>query len=348
MTTHDCGTGCGRPATSHICTTCATELENALARLASWQRAPEPLTAWCDLATREIRGHWNGGQPSSVFDLTGGASAAGHTQGLAAELDVQRSRQGRAGSMNGPRLAPGSKVWWPWQSKEWDLNRLPPSAPGGGSWRPGRTAIERAEGDLARAVATWVGLLHSVNVSAPQVVSSGHVLARGCTWLLWHVRDITRHPQAADAHRAFVASAAAVAKVIDRPADRVYAGPCWERLPDGNQCQTDLYATPGAKDVQCRTCGIVHNVDYRRGWLADHLEDVELTATNTSRALAQIGLTVSRSHIDVWATRGSLISRGRANVGGRSLALYRVGDVMLLAYKAAEDPRARARTRQSA
>jgi hypothetical protein len=45
----------------------------------------------------------------------------------------------------------------------------------------------------------------------------------------------------------------------------------------------------------------------------------------------------------VWAARGSLLSRGRVNVDGRSRALYRVGDVMLLAYKRAEDPRAERR-----
>lgn len=344
---HDCGTGCGRPTTTNLCTHCSRELEDALATLGAWTKAPEPLNAYCDLATRETHNHY-GGQPSSAFDTSGGSDAAGRTKGLAAELDVQRSRQARRGSMNGPRLPADSKVWWPWQSKEWDLNRPAPSSPGGASWRPGRSHIDRAEGDLARAVALWIGLLHGVNVSAPGVVGSGHVLARGCTWLLWHIRDVTRHPRAAEAHRSFVQSAKAISRLVDRPEDQVYVGPCWRVGDDGSECVGELKAKPGQASVQCRVCGHVVGVVERKAWLADHLEEVELTATNCSRALAQIGLTVSRSHIDVWATRGSLISRGRVNSGGRSLALYRVGDVMLLAYKRAEDPRARAQTRQSA
>lgn len=330
MTTHDCSTGCGRPATGTICTGCSVELEDALAKLGTWAHHPtarNPIE-WCDLASREVTVEWdrpplqrdnNGALPSSVFDLPSGRAAIGKTQGLAAELDVARSRQTRRGSMNGPRLAPDSKVWVP------------------------STRLDRAEVTLARAVALWVGRLAKADHSIPTIAVTGSTLARACTLLLWHSKDITKHADAAEAHRAFTDAAERIERLVDRPKDRVYAGPCWEWLEDGSKCPTDLYAVPGAKDVQCRTCGIVHDVAYRRQWLADHLEEVELTATNVSRALAQIGLTVSRSHIDVWATRGALISRGRVNVGGRSLALYRVGDVMLLAYKAAEDPRARRR-----
>lgn len=335
---HDCGTGCGRPTTTIICAGCTRELEDALAKLGTWAHrpTPPPVIEWCHLTSGEVHSkpvpreplptnNSNGaGLPSSVFDNPSGRATMGKTQGLAAELDVARSRQGRRGSMNGPRLAPDSKVWAP-------SNRL-----------------DRAEVTLARAVALWIGRLARADHSIPTIGVTGATLARACTLLLWHSKDITRHPDAAEAHRAFCDAAARIERLVDRPEDRVYAGPCWELLADGSKCQTDLLAKPGTKSVQCRSCGIVHDVEYRRGWLADHLEDVELTATNTSRALAQIGLTVSRSHIDVWATRGALISRGRVNQGGRSLALYRVGDVMLLAYKAAEDPRARARTRQSA
>lgn len=324
---HDCGTGCGRPTTTNLCQHCARELEDALAKLGTWAHRPTggDVIEWCNLVTQEVHGRPIpraelsrdnvAALPSSVFDSPSGRATMGKTQGLAAELDVQRSRQTRRGSMNGPRLAPDSKVWAP-------SNRL-----------------DRAEVTLARAVALWVGRLAKADHGIPSVTVTGATLARACTLLLWHSKDILEHADAAEAHRAFCDAATRIEKLVDRPADRVYAGPCWELLPDDTQCQTDLYAAPGVKEVQCRSCGIVHNVEYRKAWLADHLEEVELTATNCSRALAQIGLTVSRSHIDVWATRGSLISRGRVNSGGRSLALYRVGDVMLLAYKRAEDPR---------
>lgn len=345
MTTHDCGTGCGRPATSHICPACATQLEDALARLGTWAHHPSApaVIEWCSLATGELHGRPiprvelsrdnNLALPSSIFDSPSGRASVGKTQGLAAELDTQRARQTRRGSMNGPRLAPGPKLWWPYQGGREAVGDVP-------AVKPKQSTLDRVETQLARAVALWVGRLTKADHSIPTITVTGSTLARACTLLLWHSKDITAHPDAAEAHRAFTDAAERIEKLVDRPEDSVYVGPCWH-VQDDIECLGELKAKPGAASVQCRVCGHVVGVAERRAWLADHLEEVELTATNVSRALAQIGLTVSRSHIDVWATRGSLISRGRANVGGRSLALYRVGDVMLLAYKAAEDPRAR-------
>jgi LSD1 subclass zinc finger protein len=323
-----------QPTTAVLCDPCRRSLEDALAGLASWQEGPPAVhygTADQPPTFTNSAPSGGGRRVSSVWDLPSSTTSRGGTRALARELDTLRARQARLGDMNGPRLAPDSKVWWPFE--------------GGTGGKPlRRSRIDRIEGDLTRAVRVWIARLHSVDVDAPRSVATGHVLARGCTWLLWHVNDLATHPLAAEAVSQFESVADRLEELVDRPADRVYAGPCWERLPDGGQCQTDLYAVPGAKEVRCRSCGIVHNVEYRKAWLADHMEDIELTATNCSRAMATVGLSVPVSQITVWATRGSLLSRGRVNAGRRSLALYRVGDVMLLAYKAAEDPRRRVAT----
>lgn len=293
-----------QPTTATLCDDCMRGLEDSLVMLASWQ---DP-------------------RAGSVFDQQSAKSTRGGTKALARELDTLRARQARLGDMNGPRMAPDSKVWWPFE--------------GGTGGKPlRRSRIDRIESDLTQAVRVWIARLHSVDVDAPRSVATGHVLARGCTWLLWHVQDVAVHPLAAEAVSAFESVADRLERLVDRPQDRVYVGPCWQRDEHGVECVADLWAKPGAASVTCRVCGHTLGVEERKAWLAEHMEDIELTATNCSRAMATIGLSVTVSQITVWATRSALLSRGRVNQGQRSLALYRVGDVMLLAYKAAEDPR---------
>lgn len=326
---HDCGTGCGRPTTSHLCGHCARELEDALATLGSWTKAPEPLNAWCDLATRDVHANY-GRQKSSVFDIGSGHNAAGGTKGLAADVDPQRARQSRRGNMNGPRLAPDSKVWVP------------------------QKGLDRIERQLALAVVHWIALLHGVNVSAPRAVTTGHVLARGCTWLLWHVRDITSHPDAAKAHAVFTRAAESVEKLIDLPPDRVYVGPCWKvrDVPvDGPpgvfgpmlyvQCQADLYADLTEKVVTCREfdCGHVVDIEVRKAWLSKNVEDELATRDECLRAVAMLGLEVSVETFKSWVRRGQVPAHSYIVTGGRKAGLYRVGDVIAWASRLPDEKR---------
>lgn len=355
MTTHDCGTGCGRPATSHICSSgeksCANQLEDSLAMLGAWAKAPEPLLAWCDLKTRDVHANY-GRQPSTPFDIVSGHNAAGGTKGLAQDLDPQRARQSRRGSMNGPRLAPGSKVWWPWQSREWDLDRLPPGMPGSERWRPKTAKLDQIERELALAVAHWIGLLHGVNVSAPRAVTTGHVLARGCTWLLWHVRDILAHPEAASAFVAFTRAAKNLEHAIDLPPEKVYVGPCWRWVdepfdgPAGAfgpvfavECQSDLYADPAQTFVTCPQCLNVVEISERKQWLVDHVEDELATRIECLQAVAMLVSGVNVNTFKSWVSRGQIPAHGYVMVGAKRENLYRVGDVIAMAVRPVEERR---------
>jgi hypothetical protein len=352
MTATMCATGCGRPTSAVLCPPCAEATADALAKLASWSLPVRGVAV--DTATRVNMPGWHkalddagltpseqlfadkyGQRPSSPFDLPSGSAMLGGSKALAVELDVARSRQGRRGDQLGPRPAPGSKIWWPFEGGR-------EATPGRAAVRPRISRLDEAERDLTRAVQHWVATLAQGEVVAPHVIVEGHVLARACTWLLWHVHDITVHAQAADAHRAFCDVALAIEKLVDRPEDRVYVGPCFQTV-DSTECRTDMYARPGEPFVQCASCGHVVKVEERRAWLADHLEEVELTAVESCRALAAVGVVVNDGHVRGWATRGSLLSRGKVRKDGRMRPTYRVGDVMLLAYRAAEDPRAERR-----
>ena len=101
-------------------------------------------------------------------------------------------------------------------------------------------------------------------------------------------------------------------RVIDRPAGRVYAGPC--------DCGLDLYARPGQPHVTCRGCGAVHEVASRQEWMRAQLDDHLGNASWCAAIVTALGREVSPSTIRVWASRKRLIERP----GG----LFRVGDVM--------------------
>lgn len=322
--TTECGTGCGRPTKARLCDPCDRQLADALALLAAWTK-PHPFAAatWDVEARRWVpdpgalaRGQ-HGCRPTTVWDTASGRASLGGTKAYAAELDTIRARQTRRGDQAGPRPAPDSKVWAP------------------------NAKADRIDRRLTRAVQTWVALLAQGDVVAPHVIVSGNALARSCTWLLWHAHQIATHPLAADAWREFTAIARDLEKLVDRPEDRVYVGPCWHKpggTDDGDGCPADLYAKPGADEVQCVLCGNVIGVKARRQWLEDHFESMELTAADASRALATIGLSVSGEVIRQWATRGHVVSPGRVTIDGRSRAVYRFGDLKARATWEAQHP----------
>lgn len=333
-----------RPTTATLCQPCAVQLEDSLAALASWHEQPpaihlgtldqpQALSVLSVVVSADGRmGHPGGRLPSSIFDTTSSTAARGKTRALARELDVMRARQSRLGDMNGPRLAPDSKVWWPFE--------------GGNGGKPlRRSRIDRIEQDLVAAVTTWIARLHQVNVAAPQSVATGHTLARGCTWLLWHVQDLAVHPLAAEAVSAFTSIVDKIERLVDRPADRVYVGPCWHVELVGYstldrteyeaeiECQADLLAVPGAEYVNCRECGHIVQVKERQAWLSAHVGDMLATTTEVCGALARFGLDhVTAGVIRVWADRGELVSHGTRPYGPkRVLPLYRVDEVLALA-----------------
>lgn len=330
MTSTECQTGCGRPTTARLCTACTHELEEALARLASWSHAPAGVHTGTASALqmpkwREQQSDSPTGTPillgrkaSTAWDTPSGHAALGKTAALAVELDTARARQSATSDANGPRPAPGSKVWAP------------------------STRLDAVEVELTVAVARWVAVLAGVDHGIPQIRVTGATLARGCTLLLWHVHELAVHEHAADAHRAFTGSVDRIERLIDRPADRVYVGPCWEVGADGVKCPTDLYATPLVPEVQCRSCGTIWQVATRQQWLREHAEDAVASPAKVCRVLAVMGLEVSVEHFGTWVSRGRLSPVTRKLVPGRepgqfrAVCEYRVGDAVALAVLAVQ------------
>ncbi len=122
-----------------------------------------------------------------------------------------------------------------------------------------------------------------------------------------------------DTHR----HAKEVTRIVDLAPEQWYAGVCAADT-DRGECGEHLYATAGSSTVKCR-CGAEHDVEERRRWLAEAVQDHLGTAVEISRLCAvQFGEKVSTS-----AIRG-YVHRGRVSVHGsrQGAALYRVGDVL--------------------
>lgn len=136
----------------------------------------------------------------------------------------------------------------------------------------------------------------------------------------------------------------ALARLIDRPADRWFAGTCGGLTISDDRivrCERQLYVEPGEQLVRCGDCGSTYDVAERREALLAEAEDREATVETIARIVTTLGdAEVSRERIAgrirLWAHRGRIQSHGARVVDGKARPLYRVGDVL---DKLAEDAR---------
>lgn len=118
------------------------------------------------------------------------------------------------------------------------------------------------------------------------------------------------------------------ARVIDRPADRTYAGPCREPIDahgDAGEacCLAELHVLVGERTVVCPHCAAEHEVAVRKRWLLEVAEGQLATVAELVRLLAFVDHPVPRSTLDSWVKRGRLVQHGAGDP-----ALFRVGDAI--------------------
>jgi LSD1 subclass zinc finger protein len=164
---------------------------------------------------------------------------------------------------------------------------------------------------LRSALTGWVRLLADDDRPADDLAS----MAR---WLTQRHHALTRHPAADEAHGEITSAVRQAERAIDRRAERWYAGRCGD-------CDTDLYARPGAAMVRCAACPAEYDVDDRRQELLAAAEDTLAGAALIAQALTSLGQPVTPERLRQWAHRGRIVAHG-ADQRGR--ALYRVGDVI--------------------
>lgn len=200
--------------------------------------------------------------------------------------------------------------------------------PSGGNRRGGETLVpfhpraSEVGWTLWQTLVAWVRELHTEPEGYPH--DSPSIMSR---WLLTRAERIRQHQAGGEAVDELTTAVDQVWRVIDRPAQRWYAGAC--------SCGEHLYATPGARSFTCRGCGADYDVAQRQEWLRAAAEDQLAHAALISQALTTLALPVTPQRIRKWAERGQLVAH---SVDTHGRALYRVGEVIeLLARSAREE-----------
>jgi hypothetical protein len=236
------------------------------------------------------------------------ATELGEVAGLGDALDDTYSRQGRFSSAIGV-LAHSPVQPLPWDERASTCART-----------------------LRNTLSTWCRVVTGERGTDPPAdtlaAMAGH-LAANLEWL-------RHHPAAAECVDELCRAVAAARYAVDRPRERLYAGPCWRDV-DGGECPGELYAVLGAAEVACPVCGWLFEVAERRAWLLEAARDVLATATLVSAALSRLDLAVTPERLWKWRERGRIFNHSAPGDD----PTYRVGDVidLLDAYAAQQAQR---------
>lgn len=132
-----------------------------------------------------------------------------------------------------------------------------------------------------------------------------------------------------------------LARFVDRPGDRWYAGKCWVGEGD-NVCTAELWArSEGQRHIDCPACKYRHDVSTRRDVLLGEAKEYLVTATQAAGAL--MAWTdydgTERKLVDrirKWRDREKLEVRDVTSLSGQDRHLYRLGDIQDLLVEAAQ------------
>lgn len=197
---------------------------------------------------------------------------------------------------------------------------------------PFHVAASDTRQKINRALERWAKAL--IVDSCPRSGRPEHTSA----FLLGRLNQIGHHESAIDIAKQISEPIGKARWLIDRPADKWYAGPCNnEILVDGGsprECGQELYAKTGAVVVECQACEAQFDVKARREWLLQAAEDHLANASTIARAVTWLGEEQVTPHrVAMWVKRKRLVAKGHEPYGDsknpdRTRPLYRVGDVL--------------------
>ncbi|MGH3499330.1 MAG: hypothetical protein ACRDQA_00275 [Nocardioidaceae bacterium] len=185
---------------------------------------------------------------------------------------------------------------------------------------------------LRNTLSTWCRLVCEERDLTPprdNLASMGRWLTGSAGWL-------ARHPAGGEACDEITTAVSAAWRVTDRAPDRVYVGPCGHVDPEQRiasavygiepvPCPADLYATPGAATVACRTCGHERDVAATQDALMAAADDHLATAVEISHLISRYYQPVTPAAIRGLAHRGAILAHSEDK---RGRPRYRVGDVL--------------------
>ena len=133
-------------------------------------------------------------------------------------------------------------------------------------------------------------------------------------WLLNHVTWLRHHLAGAEAVEELTNAISQVRRAVDRPAERIYAGPCAD-------CGGDMYGKPGASSVECRPCGLEYDVAGRVEWMRSQVYGRLVTAREGAALLSRFGMPTQQKTIDKWHER-KRVPDHETDTEGRWLYLF--------------------------
>jgi hypothetical protein len=150
-----------------------------------------------------------------------------------------------------------------------------------------------------------------------------HPAAVLAQWLVGRLEWLRHRPEAGELLSAIADACAEIERVVDRPAERWYAGPCGATTMDG-LCPLELWPTAGARTVRCR-CGAQHDLDDRKADLLVEAEERWMTAAACSHRLTMLGVRCTKDMVQGYARRGRLAPHPDPDPHG--YPRYRLGSV---------------------
>lgn len=328
-----CGvSGCARPVQdAFVCQDCTDQLLGDLRRIISGHQhdatvrnvlvGEDEYYAVGRPMRHRVRTGVRSGKPVEVDEIRPGdfarrmSSRFDHNGGLAHDLDATLDRQARIGAGCGRSSSETALVW---HERAGELRMKMCST----LVRYARIVAAARSVDLPfdaepLTVASWL-ILHGSWLRY-QLVGAAAV---------WEIHQVVTETM----------------QVIDRAADRWYAGPCTaepDDEPDG-YCGEDLYAKPDSPTVTCRRCGQRYDMAERRRWLTSAAEDQLAHAELIGRAASSFGVDVTPAAIRGYAHRGRIVAHGHDVL---LRPLYRIGDVIRVATEIAAERERRAAKR---
>ncbi len=163
-----------------------------------------------------------------------------------------------------------------------------------------------------------------------------------CHYLDKHYRWIETQAWAAQLLDEFCDLERRLTRMVNRPADRWYAGKCSAHdTLTGAVCEAELYASTDSGTLTCRACGTQHDVASRRDFLLVEAKDYLVTATEAAGALiawTDYDGTETKlvDRIRKWRDRNQLEVRDVTSLLGKDRHLYRLGDIEELLVRRAQ------------
>lgn len=168
-------------------------------------------------------------------------------------------------------------------------------------------------------------------------------LEQAAIWLARHPHQIRAHEAACEMKREIAAALDELRRLVDKPAELRYLGPCPSRVADEARCGHGLRAQRGASWVRCGRCRVQHEIAAIEQRAREAAEDLLCTLAEVLRLTAEMGAPVAKTTLYRWARERRIAPRGWSHgdeygvritdywIHRDDPAVYRLGDVLRLA-----------------